>query len=1190
MSKIWPLAVFALALFSAKAEKQVFTSAVERASATLTLSPHSAKGARVTLFTSQSAGRGDSFQLTPANEVDEHAYICYAQRRRLQPITPRTVYTNAAVRIDGAREADWFGFTYYLLPWFDMSGGLYAHESVEAGIASWLAAYPLYPERTFFFEFRYDPRADRTRVYLDGQYAGVAPTAGFPRRIEVEASAETAAAVTWAAAAAPSRFAMLPPLFPSRAGAAPRSLSLPCGEQELAGVSVRAWRAEESIDTGRAVLTTICRDLFSYGPCNRNAFRSGPEYFQWSVPRRWWHRAWVLCAQLGEGNDTIGATLTRFGPGNRGREARSSVRLAEAVSAGTAKAVGSVVAADGRTVPLYLVPLDLAVGEIPEIVNDRRLWNPIKPGEHTPLVRTIYGAKDYLDFELTGAGHWNGMHGIRSGIQVFGCTLEESPVGFEVVEHETGNVFADDEKPVTSLEVFATRAPVKGRVEIEIRDENGRLVRTDYEKFKLKEPGARERLDFDLEMDDPGWYELDFICRDAEGEVLFRHEAAFALLGEDDREALYDSPYAAWPQTGNWDPDPGSPWQRINEGFPALGRHLTNPNRTNVLALIKKAGFRKGWHAPVKREGEFPEVPYTFSALSQYCGRGRNCETPEQISNRLDAAVAEYRAFFERFPHCSTIQLFHEGGRRDRDLAPEIFGLREPLRGLYLAEKGPVSAYWATEYAKRMRREFPDKRIIFGNVGSTSDKVAKYARDGFDLNLVDALGSEVRGFRSIPELPADLESPGTLWALKETGRLFGMTNAAVDASNEYVFRPERRLKPGDPNLLFQTQNAVRDYLVSLCFGVKTISSGHVEDTNSGYYDTDWGAAGLCRAYPFSYPKRMYVAIATLTKVLDKVAAPRRIDTGANAVYAVEFTRERKTRDYAAAFWTAEYGAKLTVRYPRGTKLVSVDAFGRRTKLKCRDEGVELELSPLPVYLIATKSIESAAFAPQKGEAWAKSRPLARVTSETVKTDARAPVDIACERSRPGVFANAFREDEDGAYLEAAIDLSSPAPAPLVWEYEYVQFKTPVKVDRAAVKRLGLKVRGNGSFARIYLVFKGGKVVPVGRRGYVSFHGWQVMDIPLDGLKAPFIFPESEVKAWLSERADNFIGMVPEGREIEVEGVYVGSARQASDPLEMRPVTAPIAIGDLVAVDLPTFFDADSAETEEIMETYLWGWL
>lgn len=1183
-------AAFALALTAAGAEPKVFVATEERVSAALSVSPRSDKGVTITLFTSGEPQQGAAITLAAANQVDEHDYICYAQRRRLQPITSRTVYTNAAMRVDAARGSEWFGFTYYLLPWFDMSGGLYAHEAVALSAPNWLADYPLYPERTFVFEFRYDVERDRTLAYLDGHYAGIAPKLGYPVRLEVKGAPALVATADFAAAEPSSRFEKLAPLFPSRAGLAPRSLALDPAAIKAFAVPLHAWRTEESIDTSGATLTTVCRDLFSYGPCLRNAFQTGREYFQWSVPRRWWRRAWVLCAQLNGTNDTIGVTLTRFGPGNRGMEARSVVRLGEAVRSGVAKRLGETVAADGRTVPVYLVPVALAAGEIPQILNDRPLWNPIKPGVLTPLARTIRGMKDYLDFELTGAGLWEGLHGIRSGVQVFGCTLEESPIGFEVVERVPGNIFADDDKPVTSIEVFATRGPIKGKVEIEIRDERGQLIRTDYERFKLKAKGERETLDFDLEMDDLGWYELDFVFRDAEGEELLRHEAAFALLGKDDREALYDSPYACWPQTGNWDTNPASPWQKINDGFPALGRHLTNPDRTNVLSLVKKAGFRKGWHAPVKGEGEFPDVPYTFSALSQYGGRGRNCTTLVAISNRLEDAVKDYREWFKRFPHCSTIQLFHEGGRADRELAPELFGLKGQGTGKLSKAEMELSVAWATEYARRMRREFPDKRIIFGNVGSTSEKTSIYARNGFDLNLVDALGSEVRGFRSIPELPADLEAPGTLWALRETGKIFGMTNAAVDASNEYVFRPERRLKRGDPNLLFQTGNAVRDYLVSLAFGVKTISSGHIEDTNSGYYDTDWGAAGLCCAYPFSYPKRMYVAIATLTKVMDKVASPRRVDTGANAVYALEFVRERRERDYAAAFWTAEYGAKLTVRYPAGTKLVMVDTFGRRRKLKCRDEGVEIELSPLPVYLIATKRIEGAAFAPLKGEAWAKAKTLMPVTAETVEASASAPVDIAYERSRPGAFANAFKADVEGEYLEAAIDRSSPAPAPLVWEYEYVQFKTPVKVDRTAVKRLGLKVRGNGSFARIYLVFKGGKVVPVGRRGYVSFHGWQVMDIPLDGLKAPFIFPEENVKAWLAERADNFVGMVPEGRVVEVEGVFVGSARQSPDPVEMRPVTEPIAIGDLVSVDLPTFFNADDAQSEEIMETFLWGWL
>lgn len=1180
----------ALLLAAAGLGLQVFTNAVPRGTVELDLRLPETGSVSVTLATSDGGPARSHVTLTPANQVDESAFICYARRRALAPVTPRTVFTNAALRLDAPRGEPWFGFTYALLPWFDSSQGLYPHKEVEARMPEWRRLYPGLAERTFRLEFRHDPEGNRTLAYLDGQYAGAAATAGFPTRVEVRgARGEDVRFRARAPDDAPPRFHRLPPLLPRRAGAGVKSLALET-EGLDPDVPLAAWAADDSIDTSRAVLTTLERDLFTYGVEQRHAFRSGPEYFEWSVPRKWWCAAWVLAAQTEEGTDEIGLALTRFGAGNRGLKATSSVSLRAAVADGSARKAGRVVSAAGKEVPLYLVRIPVDAGSIPEVIADEALWNPVKPGERVRLPRTM-GNGDYLDFEFVGSGHFKGALGIRSGVRIFGCTLEEAPFGFGVVEHVPGNVFADGDSPVTALELVSNREATGGRVECVVRDELFRVVRRDERPFALRGKGARTRLDFDLAMEENGWYQLDFALKDESGRVVLRHRAACALLGRDDREAGFESPYAVWPQTGNWDPSPRSAWRGINGGFPAMGRHLTETDRTNVLSLIRKAGFHKGWHAPVRDEDEFPDLRFTFSGLSAYCGRGRACRTAADVSNRIEKAVADYREWFARFPHCETIQLFHEGGRGDRALAPELFGAEGRGAGRLSEGEMALSVLWATEYARRMRREFPQARIVFGNVGSTSEKVSIYARHGFDLNLVDALGSEVRGFRTIPELPTDIEAPGTLWALRETGRIFGMTNAAVDASSEYVFRPERRVESQARDPLFQTGNAVRDYLISLAFGVRTISSGHLQDVNSGYYDTDWGAAGLLTRHPFAYPKRMYVAIATLTKVMDKVGSPRRIGTGANAIYALEFERLRRHRDYAAAFWTAEYGAEATVRYPAGTRLEFVDAFGRARELANDPSGVKLRLSPVPCYVVSSARALDARVTPVKGAAWERARPILRITGETAAPGAACPVDVSSPAYRPGTFVNAFADTaEAGPHLVAEIDARVDCPA-LVTEYEYVAFRRPVRVNRRETPRIGLKVRGNGSFSRILLVFKGGKVVPLGRRGYVSFHGWQVMELDLNRPKAPLAIPEDDVKAWLAERHDELSGMIPADEELEIEGVFVGSARRAPDPLEMVPVADAIAIGDLVSVEgVSDSVDYDSAETEAMMETYLWDWL
>ena len=161
---------------------------------------------------------------------------------------------------------------------------------------------------------------------------------------------------------------------------------------------------------------------------------------------------------------------------------------------------------------------------------------------------------------------------------------------------------------------------------------------------------------------------------------------------------------------------------------------------------------------------------------------------------KLDSSVAKYRAAFEKFPHCNVIQLLHEQG--GRDLAPEVAGTRKPVRGEYRGwdfdtpglsnkERGDWEVFYCTEFAKRIRREFPGKRIMIGNGSSASEKIASLIRRGFDLSLIDQLGIESKGFQTMPELNSNREAPGMLWALRETGRLFGRGRRR-DAAADFV--------------------------------------------------------------------------------------------------------------------------------------------------------------------------------------------------------------------------------------------------------------------------------------------------------------------------------------------------------------------------------------------------------------------
>ena len=104
----------------------------------------------------------------------------------------------------------------------------------------------------------------------------------------------------------------------------------------------------------------------------------------------------------------------------------------------------------------------------------------------------------------------------------------------------------------------------------------------------------------------------------------------------------------------------------------------------------------------------------------------------------------------------------------------------------------------------------------------------------------------------------------------------------------------------------------RDVLTGLAYGFPTVSPAVIEDVGNAYYDTLWGGSGLCQRNPLHYPKPAYVALATLTKVLDSVKLVRQMPSGSASAYALEFERGN---DRIYALWTPRGQCEMELEFP-----------------------------------------------------------------------------------------------------------------------------------------------------------------------------------------------------------------------------------------------------------------------------------
>ena len=1064
--------------------------------------------------------------------------FCDRQRKK-KPMPKSTDYPKAFVSVNGT---GWFGFDYSMLPYFSPFNGLYRHARVVRDIDSWLKTYPLYPDHVFEFEFRYDAARDRLEAYLDGSYAGHAPGKGALKRVVVKADSSSVVeggsfsrAVTVAERLSPLRGRSHDLL---RSGA---KLALDKKFEARVRAAMDVWDPSVSIDQGRHRANHPVRSLTDDPESKRTPWKNGPEYMQWTVPTAFYRTATVLCADIPDPKKkpVVGVSMTRFGTASVGSADQELVSLDVAKTNGNARVVGTLVyeqldekgKARKVTTPLYLVRVKLNPFKILQYVNDLKVYGKNGNGR---LGRMLWGVGDYLDVEFVGAGTWEGYP--RSSVQIFGCTLEKMDYSVVMDQSVRGNLFERGaDRPETGVSVTAETDNASGCVRWMVYDALCRELAHGEKPFAIAKKGETTRLSFDLERPDVGWYGVDFTFLDAKGDVLGVHEASYTILAADDREAGCESPYAAWPLGG--------------------GYHNSDPNRRQQAEVMRKAGYRGSWQPPVERENEFG-FPLTCSNLGQGdlagfcnpCGK----RSAAELEKHLDRVVEKYRASYEKFPSCRYVQLLHEQGGRDVDAC--LYDPKKACRrGEYRGIDGDWDVYFCTEFAKRMRKEFPKLKIFIGNGSVSSEKVADLVRRGFDLDLVDQLGIESKGFGTMPELTCHREAPGCLWALGETGRYFGYSNLTLNACNEYVFRPERRVdrKGSSASIMKMTNYAVRDYILSLAHGCGIISSGHLEDCNDQYYDTNWGCGGQCTFYPFSYPKRMYTALSVFTRVMDKATFARAVPTGAHAAYVLEFKRDRKTRDYAYAIWSQTRTDSVDLVFPPEAKVRSVSTFGvERTVGKTSFSST---ISPSPRYLVSDRPVVSAAFRSSVPKLGKRYVPLVEPKPGSFRESRPRHLDwglFTSSYGTPGMPTGDWKiteakDPELGKVIQMDLVRTDPAPSPLLWEAGQLAFKKPVTLECGKGKpRVAVLVKGNGTGMVALGYFSPevrGPAYCFGKTAGVD--GWQLVE-----MTPPTRHLNKDIT------------------KVEVGGFLFGSARKAIDPVAMTDVSEPLQFGGLFLVD------------------------
>ncbi len=575
--------------------------------------------------------------------------------------------------------------------------------------------------------------------------------------------------------------------------------------------------------------------------------------------------------------------------------------------------------------------------------------------------------------------------------------------------------------------------------------------------------------------------------------------------------------------------------------------------------LKAKAGLRRttfGW----SKAGEQEMAPWKVS-LNQI-GRGFRSSDLRDPAAARDREEKRVRELLERFPHCQYVLIFHES--YNNQVPPELRGAPAPEPGKAEQEMVALAKLAGAFY----REKFPQLKLVWGNTSSSASITAMLLRNGLDPAYIDYIGIEAPGQTAPPEKLWEGATQGT-WLAREVARKLGH-DIAVTGCYEFTARSERDLGPGR-----HAAWVARDILLGLAYRFPTISPGIIHDVGNAYYNTLWGAGGLCRRSPLLYPKPAYVAVATLTNVLDSVTLRRELPTGSLSAYALEFDRGGDT---VYALWTVRGEATLALDIAGADAGTLVDTYGKETAVRAENGRFTVAIGTSPRYLVVKAAATGASIL---ARGYAEDRPRGDLRIVDPMADASAwALDTAdrtleaTDRSYlPWRTAGAFElrqvEDaEQGACLEIELKPRAEAALPaLVGEYTMLRLKEPKAVEGTPAT-LGVWVKGNSNWGQVVWEIQDseGEVwKSIGTGGWgcdiydwpcetaVNYDGWAFLRIPLSEASPDrTINPGGVVSQWVCDGGGNKRIDFP----IRLTAIGVTMYRQAVALTELRPVEHP----------------------------------
>jgi len=863
------------------------------------------------------------------------------------------------------------------------------------------------------------------------------------------------------------------------------SLSLDPGLQMIVNKPIRVAHPQSHVDVGLARWLRQAKGGNSfYDPYyRRSVWDNLPETIIFSVPKRHYNAAHVLCAVRTDGGRAPSMTLRmaryrQAWDGTGATQADTTVRVDPQQPHGcnSIHEVGNVevtIRGKKQTLGLYLVEIPLRTGELADVFRmEGTDFNESTDFLYVELTRQL-GMRRTVNH----SNHeWKPL-GPQSGLVVLGLTLEKSPVAVRIDSPETGYVFYKHKSPALQIATSnATDQPVALELSAQVTDY---FHGQEEVKLKLSVPPGESKHRFDLDRLELGWYATEITFRDKAGRPLWQQPMSFALLPPDTRKAGDESPYGIW-------------WFK--------GSHYTQTDPDVALSLIRKLGFRHTTPGFQEKRGQTPEKAREYGVTPSMMRYFR----PRKGKDSLEKQTRE---FVEKWPQVNWGMVFHETRGPDLgiELPPELLGKGKPVLDEESQKRFDELSQQAIEYVQTVKGIKPGMKILLGNGGTPAN--VHWLRSKFPRSHWNAIGMEMAVQKMVPEGQPNGWNLQSLWIAKRMRKIYGYDDLPITSCYEFDYRATA---PGALSLERQAAWYARDVLHCVAYRMPHINVALLGDCNSAYYTSRWGSTGVCGRAPLNMPKPSFVVLATLTRVLDRAEYQRWLDTGSTGAYCLEF--KRPDGGYAYAMWTVVGRREMHLEAPFPSVTV-VDSMGRQ-RVVATDAPVVIDDTPL--YLLTESPLSTV----QAG----KPEHVAPTLSDSVVVDpvndaqrwrVVAEGDEAFEKwcaYSPTEQAKVDLQARDNGGLKVTLH-SQPDVPDIVGRYVMLEpaggpIPIPGKPDT-----IGIWVHGNSNWGRVFFELTDAKGRRWSSNGYgeapnswdlsdwqgdtcISFDGWRLITLRL----------------------------------------------------------------------------------------------